>query len=368
LVNQFLNRPRLVGIFGLPRLSGFEILIAMKRPSKTKASALSHKALVAQITKENRAYFAKLDAGKYVPEGCIKFAPSLGKVTAFQTDSYHRSLAKLKVERRFPQPAPFAAKPTSVFKVPQFVAEPLDARIAEGGSARFTAKAVGFPNPTYQWFSVDRANNALVLSGETNPELVVSNPALGASRYIVSATNGVGSAQSRVATLSVEKNLNLAQRGKNEVEAKSGIQKFRRHHREQFGLAILFVVVVAVVVEFVFFGASISSDWANKHPPAPKIGFDRFEEYDAAKKFIQAQYPGAQSFSSCDDSKVVASYAGDGYCSVTVAVSGVNRFNAPIRDTMTVNMNFKDGRFLLQGNIESQNEDNQVLDAIKSGD
>jgi hypothetical protein len=94
---------------------------------------------------------------------------------------------------------------------PRFVAEPQDARITEGEAARFTAKAEGVPNPTYQWFSVDRANNGQVLPGETNPELAVSNPALGISRYVVSVTNNAGNVQSRVATLSVEQKLKLAQ-------------------------------------------------------------------------------------------------------------------------------------------------------------
>ena len=96
-------------------------------------------------------------------------------------------------------------------QAPRFVAEPQDARITEGESARFTVKAEGVPNPNYQWFSVDRANNGQVLSGETNPELVVSNPALGVSRYVVNVTNSAGNVQSRVATLSVEQKLKLAQ-------------------------------------------------------------------------------------------------------------------------------------------------------------
>jgi hypothetical protein len=96
-------------------------------------------------------------------------------------------------------------------QAPRFVAEPQDARITEGVNARFTAKAEGVPNPTYQWFSVDRANNGQVLPGETNPEIVVSNAPLGVSRYVVSITNSVGNAQSRVASLSVEQKLKLAQ-------------------------------------------------------------------------------------------------------------------------------------------------------------
>jgi hypothetical protein len=96
-------------------------------------------------------------------------------------------------------------------QAPQFTSEPQDARTTEGESVRLTAKAEGVPSPTYQWFSVDRANNGQILPGETNSELVVSNLALGISRYVVSVTNSVGNAQSRVATLSVEQKLKLAQ-------------------------------------------------------------------------------------------------------------------------------------------------------------
>jgi hypothetical protein len=96
-------------------------------------------------------------------------------------------------------------------QAPQFITEPQDSRISEGEPAHFTAKAEGIPNPNYQWFSVDRANNGQILSGETNPELVISNPALGISRFVVNVTNNAGNAQSRVAILSVEKKLKLAQ-------------------------------------------------------------------------------------------------------------------------------------------------------------
>lgn len=92
-------------------------------------------------------------------------------------------------------------------QAPQFVAEPQDATITEGDSARLTTKAEGIPNPNYQWFSVDRANNGQILPGETKTELVVSNLPRGKSRFIVSATNNAGnvqSVQSRVATVSVE--------------------------------------------------------------------------------------------------------------------------------------------------------------------
>ncbi|MGA2870645.1 MAG: hypothetical protein ABSF34_15970, partial [Verrucomicrobiota bacterium] len=71
-------------------------------------------------------------------------------------------------------------------QAPQLVAEPQgDTRGTEGEPVRFTAKAEGIPTPTYQWYSVDRAGNGTVLPGETKPELIVTNPALGVSRYVV---------------------------------------------------------------------------------------------------------------------------------------------------------------------------------------
>jgi hypothetical protein len=94
---------------------------------------------------------------------------------------------------------------------PRFVAEPQDIRIVEGETARFQVKAEGVPYPNYQWFTVDRAGNGQTLSGETNPELVVSNPGLGLSRYVVRANNSAGDTTSKVATLSVEQKVRLAQ-------------------------------------------------------------------------------------------------------------------------------------------------------------
>jgi hypothetical protein len=99
-------------------------------------------------------------------------------------------------------------------------------------------------------------------------------------------------------------------------------------------------------------------------PPPPNYGFYKTDEYDAAKHFIQAQYPGAQTFSSCDDSTVQASPQGD--CIVKIDVGGVNGFNAPIRDTLTVFMKFQEGNFGLQ-RIDSQNEAGLVQQQIKDG-
>jgi len=102
---------------------------------------------------------------------------------------------------------------------PRFILEPQEIRITERETVRFTAKAEGVPDPTYQWFSVDRANNGQILPGETNSDLLVSNPALGVSRYVVSATNSMGNAQSEIAILSVEEKPKLQMK----VDTASGI-------------------------------------------------------------------------------------------------------------------------------------------------
>ena len=98
-------------------------------------------------------------------------------------------------------------------QLPRFLAEPQDLKITEGDVARFAAQAEGLPAPACQWFAVDRAGNAQPLTGETSPELVVSAPPLGITRYAVRATNVVGEVRSRVARLCVEEKLNAATKG-----------------------------------------------------------------------------------------------------------------------------------------------------------
>jgi hypothetical protein len=89
-------------------------------------------------------------------------------------------------------------------ELPRFVAELQDQQIGEGQEARFRVEAAGVPTPTYQWFSVDRAGNAVALAGEINSELVVKHPPQGISRYSVSAANSAGTIQSGAVKLSVE--------------------------------------------------------------------------------------------------------------------------------------------------------------------
>lgn len=132
---------------------------------------------------------------------------------------------------------------------PRIVAEPANLKIGEGESARFAARAEGVPRPAYQWFSVDRNNQATILPGETNPELVVSNPVLGISRYRVSASNSSGAVQSEVAVLQVEPGPKNPLRGRPaaaapapakpvvySVKSEQDIERDRRRHQQKHEL------------------------------------------------------------------------------------------------------------------------------------
>lgn len=107
---------------------------------------------------------------------------------------------------------------------PRFVVQPQDARSTEGEPVRLQARAEGVPQPMYEWFSVDRANKPHAIANENGVELVVRNPPLGLSRYIVRASNSRGEATSDVATLSVERKLRLSQpRTVSEVRSPLGV-------------------------------------------------------------------------------------------------------------------------------------------------
>jgi hypothetical protein len=94
---------------------------------------------------------------------------------------------------------------------PRFTVQPQNIRSTEGETARLYAKAEGVPAPAYQWFSVDRAGNGQIIASGTAAELLVQNPPLGLSRYVVRASNSQGEVTSEVATLSVEQKLRLSQ-------------------------------------------------------------------------------------------------------------------------------------------------------------
>jgi hypothetical protein len=178
-----------------------------------------------------------------------------------------RNLSSVRAARSTEEEASFARTGR---QAPSFVLEPQDIQITESGIARFLAKAKGIPNPAYQWFSVDRADNGQPLAGETNPELALPNPMLGKSRYVVQVSNCAGDAMSRVATLSVERKLHLAQASqssqshqfvsvhqksaseiesqRNRLEAEEAERLFHRSQRRKRRLTICSLTLALVLI------------------------------------------------------------------------------------------------------------------------
>jgi len=95
-------------------------------------------------------------------------------------------------------------------QVPQWITQPQNARVTEGEAASFRAQAEGVPAPRYQWFTLDRAGNGQPVPDGTGPELTLTQPPLGVSRYVIRASNSQGEVTSEVVTLSVEAKLRLA--------------------------------------------------------------------------------------------------------------------------------------------------------------
>jgi GTPase-associated protein 1, N-terminal domain type 2/Immunoglobulin I-set domain len=123
-----------------------------------------------------------------------------------------RPLSDLRAQRVTAEEAMLAR---SGRQPPRFLFQPQNVRVAEGGTVCLQAKAEGVPSPSYQWFSVDRAGNGQMVPNGTGAELVVQNPPLGLSRYVVRASNSQGEVTSQVATLSVDPKPRLEQVGTN---------------------------------------------------------------------------------------------------------------------------------------------------------
>jgi hypothetical protein len=119
-----------------------------------------------------------------------------------------RSLSELRPVKATFEEAAFAR---SGRQAPRMVVQPHDLRITEGEIARFSATAEGVPSPSYQWMSVDRANNGEAIQGQNKAELVVPSPPIGISRYLLQVSNSAGTAQTRVITLAVERALRISQ-------------------------------------------------------------------------------------------------------------------------------------------------------------
>ncbi len=89
-------------------------------------------------------------------------------------------------------------------KAPEFVVPPKDIQIIEGQEALFQARAEGIPNPSYQWYVVDRSNEGKAIEGETNSQLTIKNAGRGVTHYVLRAWNSAGETVSSRVTLAVE--------------------------------------------------------------------------------------------------------------------------------------------------------------------
>ena len=157
---------------------------------------------------------------------------------------------------------------------PRFVIQPQDVRSTEGETARLHAKAEGVPSPSYQWYALDRAGNGQIIANGTDAELVVKDPPLGLSRYVVRANNSQGEVTSEVATLSVDQKLRISQprpvsevhsptkpaslsyvksaddieRQRNQIKAKQAEVQFQNKLRRKKVLAICAVILGLVAL------------------------------------------------------------------------------------------------------------------------
>lgn len=82
---------------------------------------------------------------------------------------------------------------------PNLTEQPLSQAVLEGGSVQFSAKATGYPLPTYQWFK-----DGQMLVGAVNPTLEIKNVLEAqAGSYSVQVRNMEGSQLSQLAVLTV---------------------------------------------------------------------------------------------------------------------------------------------------------------------
>ena len=98
-------------------------------------------------------------------------------------------------------------------QAPRFVIPPENVNSIVGEVARLYAKAEGMPAPAYQWMTVDRTGkNQQPVADATAEELVVPNPPMGVSRYVVRVSNSEGEITSDIVMLSVETKAQAAAR------------------------------------------------------------------------------------------------------------------------------------------------------------
>lgn len=160
---------------------------------------------------------------------------------------------------------------------PAFVKEPEDTRFVEGHTLSLRCQATGVPIPDYDWYEVDRTNNAKGPVGH-GPDLSIAGLPLGVSRFVVRASNSAGEVVSRVAQVSVEAKMRVQrhlvparsvasraepsyvksaediQRQRNKLELEKAEQLFRRRQTRKvvLGLALSVLAVLAMATLAMF--------------------------------------------------------------------------------------------------------------------
>lgn len=182
---------------------------------------------------------------------------------------------------------------------PRFILHPQDARSVEGQPIQLQAKAEGVPMPAYEWFSVDRSNIPYAIANGNNAVLVLQNPPLGVSRYVVRASNSQGEVTSEVATLSVEQKLKLTRpsvdptprglanphlhnadyeekrdRQRKRLEAERAQKQFQRGLRRKKYLTVVGVILVLA--------AAAGAFWWKQQQPHPKASSTGSDSTNAA--------------------------------------------------------------------------------------
>lgn len=87
----------------------------------------------------------------------------------------------------------------TVKELPKFTTQPASKTVTAGANVTFTAKASGYPAPTYQWYK-----GTTKLTGKTASSLTLTAVGTSAAgKYTVKATNSSGTVTSTAATLTV---------------------------------------------------------------------------------------------------------------------------------------------------------------------
>lgn len=112
-------------------------------------------------------------------------------------------------------------------------------------------------------------------------------------------------------------------------------------NQEKTLLAIALSLLIVLLIGFIL---------SNVQPATDGVASGDKNAYSAACNFIRQRYPGAKEFSSFQDSNVRPTYEA-GVFQVEVIVTGVNAFNAPVRNRMIVDVKLQNNKWVYQDHM-----------------